>query len=104
MRSSSVVEQETVNFEVGGSTPPSADMEVYDYKSIPISDEEAEAFLHDLEHLTRRHGIMIRGCGCCGSPYLLRKKDLPHEGHYDVVRADELYLEELEWIIDAPPK
>lgn len=27
-------------------------------------------FLSDLTELSRKHGIAIGGCGCCGSPWL----------------------------------
>ncbi len=27
-------------------------------------------FLEELTALSRKHGIKIDGCGCCGSPYL----------------------------------
>ncbi|MDR2571127.1 MAG: hypothetical protein LBD23_12695 [Oscillospiraceae bacterium] len=29
-----------------------------------------EEFLNDLTELTVKHGIIIGGCGCCGSPFL----------------------------------
>lgn len=32
--------------------------------------EEIEAFLKDLAELTKRHKIVITGCGCCDSPSL----------------------------------
>ncbi|MEU3785230.1 hypothetical protein [Streptomyces sp900129855] len=40
-----------------------------------------EEFLEDLAALTAKHGILIEGCGCCGSPFLERsgadQKNLP---------------------------
>ena len=32
--------------------------------------EKERAFLIGLEKLTRKTGIKIGGCGCCGSPFL----------------------------------
>lgn len=32
--------------------------------------EKVAAFLEELSTLTRKHGVMIGGCGCCGSPWL----------------------------------
>jgi GTPase involved in cell partitioning and DNA repair len=34
-----------------------------------MTDEQQEALLADLTELSRKHGIKIGGCGCCGSPY-----------------------------------
>ncbi len=34
-----------------------------------ITDAEKE-FIIGLEELTRKTGIVISGCGCCGSPFL----------------------------------
>lgn len=34
------------------------------------SDDEFGRFLEELTALSRRHGIEIGGCGCCGSPWL----------------------------------
>ena len=33
-----------------------------------MKDEEINAFLAELTELTRKYNIVIRGCGCCGSP------------------------------------
>lgn len=30
--------------------------------------ENLEAFLRELSRLSRKYGVFIRGCGCCGSP------------------------------------
>ena len=32
--------------------------------------ERLESFLKELAELTKKHNIAIRGCGCCGSPYI----------------------------------
>lgn len=36
-----------------------------------MNEDKERAFLSDLEWLTRKHGVMIFGCGCCGSPSLV---------------------------------
>lgn len=33
-------------------------------------DDKTKAFLDELAALSLKHGIVIRGCGCCGSPIL----------------------------------
>lgn len=37
-------------------------------------NKEIECFLIGLAELTEKHGIVICGCGCCGSPYLEERK------------------------------
>lgn len=32
--------------------------------------ENVNRFLEELSELTTKYGIIIAGCGCCGSPYL----------------------------------
>ncbi|MBX5436754.1 MAG: hypothetical protein IRZ33_06000 [Alicyclobacillaceae bacterium] len=32
--------------------------------------EKLQAFLDELSELTKRYGLIIGGCGCCGSPYV----------------------------------
>lgn len=32
--------------------------------------EKEKAFLRELTALSREHGVIITGCGCCGSPSL----------------------------------
>jgi hypothetical protein len=32
--------------------------------------DKQRAFLTELRELTLKHGLLISGCGCCGSPYL----------------------------------
>lgn len=54
-----------------------------------------EKFLAELDELTKKYGIEIGGCGCCGSPYLDDTKTLKtlatdlwyHNGHYEVERT-----------------
>ncbi len=33
-------------------------------------NEKEKEFMRGLTELTRKTGILIGGCGCCGSPYL----------------------------------
>ena len=32
---------------------------------------DIDAFLRDLTEISRRHGLAIHGCGCCGSPRIV---------------------------------
>lgn len=32
--------------------------------------KKVKCFLNELSELTRKHGIKICGCGCCGSPWI----------------------------------
>ncbi len=46
-------------------------------------DPDTRAFILDLEALTRKYGLAVAGCGCCGSPWLESvKKDAPPEAGY----------------------
>lgn len=47
-----------------------------------------ELFLQDLAELTKKHGIKIDGCGCCGSPWL--------EDNEMVIAEDLVYDEKAE--------
>lgn len=33
-------------------------------------EERVSAFMEGLEFLSRKTGVFVDGCGCCGSPYL----------------------------------
>lgn len=47
---------------------------------------EVREFLRELSKLSRRHKIVIGGCGCCGSPFLSpMSKD---DGRYEVDSKD----------------
>ena len=37
--------------------------------------EEQRQFLKELAELTKKYGIVISGCGCCGSPSLEQTSD-----------------------------
>lgn len=40
-----------------------------------MTEEEAQQFLIDLQVISDRHGIIVNGCGCCGSPWLAREAE-----------------------------
>lgn len=40
-----------------------------------------QQFIDGLNKLTARTGIKIKGCGCCGSPWLMGGA---HTGHYEL--------------------
>ena len=52
-------------------------------------------FLAGLTELTRRYGIEIVGCGCCGSPSLAETKD---PGKY--VNDEQAYGAELKYVTE----
>lgn len=58
---------------------------------------EEQAFLRDLHQLSIRHGIVIWGCGCCGSPSLI-----PLEGPTEGAGYGEGGSEGFRWL--APGK
>lgn len=37
--------------------------------------EELQAFLKDYEKIVTKHNLIICGCGCCGSPFVLIPDD-----------------------------
>jgi len=39
--------------------------------------KEEQEFLNGLAELSRKTGIIISGCGCCSSPYLIGIKEDP---------------------------
>ena len=57
-----------------------------------MTDEQRkQQFLFELAELTRKHGISIGGCGCCGSPWLNLNADVsdPRAG-YSMCEGDQL--------------
>lgn len=59
-----------------------------------IPKRKLEAFLMDLGGLAAQHGLIIAGCGCCGSPFLMPKSA---DGHY---RCDDSG-DSIQWIESA---
>jgi len=49
-----------------------------------LTEDEVNSFLEDLNALTKKHKIVIGGCGCCGSPSLdtLEDYDVGETGRY----------------------
>ena len=62
-------------------------------------NEKHRAFLLGLRELTRKHGISIDGCGCCGSPYLVDDADVSDERSGYVA----LNGENLGWVAPSKP-
>lgn len=60
-----------------------------------MDDEKVAAFLADLSELSRRHGIKVGACGCCGSPWLFGIKPEQIVGHYVLGRPES--HDQLEW-------
>lgn len=54
------------------------------------SKEQVVAFLTELAELSRRHGIEIGGCGCCGSPFLREIDEAERGGGYEAEGKDDL--------------
>lgn len=57
--------------------------------------DKVDTFLSELSALSRKHGVYIRGCGCCGSPSLTMDDgvDVDHAGCYAVENGGD----NLEW-------
>ena len=66
----------------GGYQPP---------KQESLTKEE-RMFVEGLKKLTNKTGLAIAGCGCCGSPFLLKAES----GHYSF-RKKRGIVEELGW-------
>jgi hypothetical protein len=55
-----------------------------------------EAFIEGLTELTKKYGLSIGGCGCCGSPWIrdLQNDDMPYENlEFDEERETYTYEE-----------
>ena len=53
--------------------------------------KEMEAFVIELEGLSRKHRIYIGGCGCCGSPYFRKMSEqdaTDQAGGYAILDGD----------------
>jgi hypothetical protein len=61
-----------------------------------MNDQQQKAantkkFLEELGKLSEKHGIVIGGCGCCGSPYIY---DAQGKGVYTVNDDNDLKWEQ----------
>lgn len=55
-------------------------------------------FLEELTSLTKKYGIVVEGCGCCGSPFLYKKEGIEDSEHYVIYEES---LTELFWSKDG---
>lgn len=56
-----------------------------------MASDKEQAFINDLIELSKKHKMIIGGCGCCGSPFLLEfDEEITAEGTY-------IYDNQLEW-------
>ena len=60
-----------------------------------MNDAEKE-FLRGLTKLTKKTGIAIDGCGCCGSPFLTKVKSVKGEYTYSSVNG-EASVDDIKW-------
>jgi hypothetical protein len=49
-----------------------------------MQSENEKKFLEELSSLSLKYNIYIKGCGCCGSPYLKELKEgIKNDGQWD---------------------
>lgn len=46
--------------------------------------ENQKEFLRELAALSKKYGVRVGGCGCCGSPFLTEEGNLYVVDHIDV--------------------
>lgn len=49
-----------------------------------VPTEREQQFLDGLTELTKRTGVVIAGCGCCGSPFLVDDLPVTEDGRYTI--------------------
>ncbi len=57
-----------------------------------LTVKQVEEFLRDLNKVSRKHKVIIGGCGCCGSPFLYYMEKT--SGRYEI---KEIGSENLHW-------
>lgn len=64
-----------------------------------IERDEA-GFLHELSELTKKYGLVVGGCGCCDSPYLMDVDwdwvDKPIENNEYQLEGDQIVFKKKE--------
>jgi len=62
-----------------------------------LEHSQVVKFLDEVAEASRKYGVEIAGCGCCGSPYLL-----PLEGTHGAYRINkkEHVSEGLDWKLE----
>lgn len=58
--------------------------------------ERVKAFLKELAELTKKYGLSIGGCGCCGSPWIwdLQNNSMPYDSlNFDEEKEIYTYIE-----------
>ncbi len=55
------------------------------------NEQRVAEFLDELSALTRKHKIVIGGCGCCGSPFLeVLDEEVPGSDRYKADSGDRV--------------
>lgn len=47
-------------------------------------DAKFKEFMDELTQLSKKHGVVVCGCGCCSSPYLLSMETSEVDGGYTI--------------------
>ena len=66
--------------------------------------EKDQAFIAELERLTRKYRLAIRGCGCCSSPYIVDLEEHEIKKPYRYWHGDPEDQAALVWRAPHPPR